>query len=250
MIIIPFHWLQLRFAKPYFNESHYFAIRVLLPKISTRRVKIRKTPSLGLKSKRAAPKKSQIYEKSAAEAASPFKPECKQTPKRVNKTDGFLTSKSLFLSPNSSFHMRHIPAARSPTPARPRIPPDKSRNKSQAASPLPLPPQSSPSCRSSTHSKVISNWNGLKNGEGLSSTTTFTMCTLAIFFPPSGSVNRTQGDVHTVREASERKLCVRKYGAKCPHAVWKLDDDWSAGEHCSAACADWSPLLRGCFQNG
>lgn len=37
-----------------------------------------------------------------------------------------------------------------------------------------------PSCRSSTHSNVISNWKGLKKGEGLSSTTTFTMCTFAM----------------------------------------------------------------------
>ncbi|MPC12281.1 hypothetical protein E2C01_004964 [Portunus trituberculatus] len=41
-----------------------------------------------------------------------------------------------------------------------------------------IPPTRRP--KSSTHSNVISNWKGLKNGEGLSSTTTFTICTLAI----------------------------------------------------------------------
>ena len=40
----------------------------------------------------------------------------------------------------------------------------------------------SPSLRSSKHSNVISNWNGLKYGEGLSSTVTLHIFTLAIVF--------------------------------------------------------------------
>lgn len=38
-----------------------------------------------------------------------------------------------------------------------------------------------PSFNSSIHSKVISNWKGLRNGDGLSSTTTLHSWTLAIF---------------------------------------------------------------------
>jgi hypothetical protein len=37
-----------------------------------------------------------------------------------------------------------------------------------------------PSFNSSIHSKVNSNWKGLRNGDGLSSTTTLHNCTLAI----------------------------------------------------------------------
>ena len=39
-----------------------------------------------------------------------------------------------------------------------------------------------PSLRSSKHSNVISNWNGLKYGDGLSSTVTLQIFTLAIDF--------------------------------------------------------------------